>query len=150
MCFLFIDQYYLFIFIYIFFLQPLFYDFDWKSLILHANYMSFGMIVTRFVWMAQMFACSRSPTRNASPASCNASTAELFNFSPSLCFCTISLTSLWKGTLWMRRSAPFWYFWISFRACIPCIFLCFSTFSPLMIFNCLPFLSFIPLFIFFP
>ena len=106
--------------------------------------MSFGMIVTHFVWMAQMFACSRSPTRNASPTSCNASTTELCNFSPSLHFCTISLTSLWKGTLQMSRSACFWYFWISFRACIPhCIFLCFSTFSSLMIFNCLSFLSFI-------
>ena len=107
--------------------------------------MSFGMIVTHFVWMARMFACSRSPTKNASPASCKASTAELCNFNPSLCFCLISLTSLWKGTLLMRRSVPFWYFWISFRACIPrCIFLCFSTFSSLMIFNCLSFLSFIP------
>ena len=106
--------------------------------------MSFGMIVTHFTWMAQMFACSRSPTKNASPASCKASTAEFCNFNPSLHFCTISLTSLWKGTLLMRRSTPFWYFWISFRACIPgCIFLCFSTFSSLMIFNCLSFLSFI-------
>ena len=107
--------------------------------------MSFGMIVTHFEWMAQMFACSRSPTKNASPASCNASTTELCNFNPSLHFCMISLTSLWKGTLLMRRSAPFWYFWISFRACIPhCVFLCFSTFSSLMIFNCLSILSFIP------
>ena len=104
--------------------------------------MSFGMIFTHFVWMAQVFACLRSPIKNASPASCNTSTTELCNFNPSLHFCMISLTSLWKGTLLMRRSAPFWYFWISFRACIPhCIFLCFSTFSSPMIFNCLSFLS---------
>ena len=103
--------------------------------------MSFGMIVTHFAWMAQMFAYSRSPTKNASPASCKASTAELCNFNPSLHFCMISLTSLWKVTLLMRRSAPFWYFWISIRACMPhCIFLCSSTFSSLMIFNCLSFL----------
>ena len=134
-----------FFLIYIFFLQPLFYYLDQKSpLILHANCMSFGMIVTRFVWMAQIFASSRSPFRNASPTSCNASTTELCNFSPSLCFCTISLTSLWKGTLQMSKSAPFWYFWISFRACIPhWIFRCFSIFSSLMIFNCLSLLSFI-------
>ena len=77
-----------------------------SPLILHAKCMSFAMIVTLFAWMAHMFACSRSPTRNASPASCNASTAELCNFSPSLCFCTISLTSLWKGTLQMSKSDP--------------------------------------------
>ena len=106
--------------------------------------MSFGMIVTCFAWIAQMFACSRSPNKNASPASCKASTAELCSFNPSLHFCTISLASLWKGTLLIRRSVPFWYFWISFRACIPhCIFLSFSTFSSPMIFNCLSFLSFI-------
>ena len=106
--------------------------------------MSFSMIVTRFVWMAQIFACLRRPTRNASPTSCNASTTELCNFSPSLHFCTISLTSLWKSTLWMSKSAPFWYFWISFRTCIPhWISHCFSTFSSLMIFNYLSLLSFI-------
>ena len=105
--------------------------------------MSFGMIVTYFAWIAQMFTCSRSPTKNAS---CKASTAELCSFNPSLCFCTISLTSLWKGTLLIRRSASFWYFWISFRAYIPhCIFLYFSTFLSLMIFNCLSFLSLIHL-----
>ena len=94
--------------------------------------------------MVQIFACLRSPTKNASPTSCSAKTAELCNFHPSLHLCTISLTSLWKGTLWMSKSAPFWYFCISFRACIPhCIFLCFSTFSSLIIFNCLSFLSFI-------
>ena len=106
--------------------------------------MSFGMIVTHFACMAQIFACSRGPTKNASPASCSASTTELCNFSPSLHFCTISLTSLWNGTLQMSKCAPFWYFCVSFRACIPhWIFLCFSTFSSLRIFNCLSFLSFI-------
>ena len=134
---------------------PFFYNFHFmvfslkSPLILHASCMSFGMIVTHFAWIAQMFTCSRSPTKNASPASCKASTAELCSFNPSLHFCTISLTSLWKGTLLIRRSAPFWYFWISFRACIPhCIFLCFSTFSSLMIFNCLSFLSLIRLALF--
>ena len=108
--------------------------------------MSFGMIVTHFAWIAQMFTCFRSPIKNASAASCKASTAELCSFNPSLHFFTISLTSLWKGTFLIRRSTPFWYFWISFRACIPhCIFLCFSTCSFLMIFNCLSFLSLIHL-----
>ena len=106
--------------------------------------MSFGMIGTHLAWMAQIYACSRSPTKNASPASCSAQTTELCNFSPSLHLCTISLTSLWKGTLQMSKSTPFWYFCISFRAYIPhWIFLCFSTFSSLIIFNCLSFLSFI-------
>ena len=101
-------------------------------------------MVTHLAWMAHRFICSRSPTRNASPASCKANTAKLCNFNPSLLFCTISLTSLWKGTFLIRRSAPFWYFWISFRACIPlCIFLCFSNFSSLIVFNCLFFLSLI-------
>ena len=106
--------------------------------------MSFGIMVTRFVWMAHIFACPRSPTKNASPASCSAKTAELCNFNPSLCLCRISLTSLWKGTLQISKSAPFWYFCISFSTWIShWIFLCFSTFSSLIIFNCFPFLSFI-------
>ena len=94
--------------------------------------------------MAHIFACSKSPTKKASPASCSAKIAILCNFSPSFLFCIISLTNLWKGNLQINKSAPFWYFWISLRACIPlCIFLCFSIFSSLIIFNCLSFLSFI-------
>ena len=101
-------------------------------------------MVTHFAWMAQIFACSRSPTKNASPTSCSAKTTELCNFNPSLHFVQSPLTSLWKDTLRMSKSTPFWYFCISFRACIPhWIFLCFSTFSSLIIFNCLSFLSFI-------
>ena len=101
-------------------------------------------MVTCFAWMVHIFACSNSPTRKASPDSCSAKIAILCNLSPSLLFCTISLTSLWKGSLQICKSAPFWYFWISLRACIPlCIFLCFSIFSSLIIFNCFSFLFFI-------
>ena len=42
--------------------------------------MSHGIIVTLFAWIAHKLACSIRPTRKASPASCNASTAELCNF----------------------------------------------------------------------
>ena len=106
--------------------------------------MSLGIMVTCLAWMVHRFACSINPTINASLASCKANTAAFCSFSPSPCLCTISLTSLWNGTLLIRRSAPFWYFWTSFRACIPlCIFLCFSNLSSLTVFNCLFFLSFI-------
>ena len=126
---------------YIFFLQsPFDFSVQKSPLILHANCMSFGIMVTHFAWIANIFACLRSPAKNASPASCSGKTAELCNHNPSLLLCTISLTSLWKGTLQINKSAPFWYFWISFRACIPLwIFLCFSIFSSLIIFNCFPF-----------
>ena len=106
--------------------------------------MSYGIIVTLFAWIAHKLACSISPTRKASLASCNAKTAELCSFRPSLHFCMTSLTNLWKGTLLMRRLAPFWYFWISFRACIPlCTFLFFSSFSSLIAVNFFLFLSLI-------
>ena len=49
-----------------------------------------------------------------------------------------------KVTFRLTNLPPFWYFCISLRACIPlCIFLCFSIFSSLIIFNWFPFLSFI-------
>ena len=90
-----------------------------------------------------MFACSRSPTKMPPQPPVKLVLLNSVTLIPPFTFCMISLTSLWKGILLMRRSAPFWYFWISFRACIThCIFLCFSTFSSLMIFNCLSFLSF--------
>lgn len=47
--------------------------------ILLASWMSLGMIVTRLAWMAQRLVSSNSPTRYASAASCNASTAWLWN-----------------------------------------------------------------------
>ena len=106
--------------------------------------MSFSIIVTCFASIAHKLACSKSPTRKVSPASCNAKTAALWNLNPSLLFCIISLTSLWNGNLQINKPAPFWYFWISLRACIPlCIFLCFSILSSFTIFNCLSFLPFI-------
>ena len=48
----------------------------------------------------------QKPYQNASPTSCSAKTTELCNFNPSLHLCTISLTSLWKGTLWISKSLP--------------------------------------------
>ena len=102
--------------------------------------MSHGMIVTLFAWIMHILACSIRPTKKASPASCSARTVELCSFRPSYHFCTISFTNLWNSTLQMRRSAPFWYFWISLGAFIPlCIFLCFSNFSSLIALNCLSF-----------
>ena len=108
--------------------------------ILWASWMSQCMIVTLFAWIAHKLACSIRPTRKASPASCNARTAKLWSFRFP-CFWMISFTNLWNGTLQMRRSVPFWYFQISFRACIPfCVFLCFLS---LIVFYCFLFLSLI-------
>ena len=100
--------------------------------------MSFGIIITHFAWIAHKLACSKSPIRKASPASCSVKTAALWNLSPYILFWVISLTSHWNGSLLINKSAPFWYFWISLRACIPfCILLFFSIFSSFTIFNCL-------------
>ena len=117
------------------------YIFQKSPRILWASCISCGMIVTLLAWIAHKLACSIRPTRKASPASCNAKTAVLWSFRFPCCLWIISFTNLWNGTLRIRRSVPFWYFWISFRACIPfCVFLCFSS---LIVFNCFLFLSLI-------
>ena len=37
----------------------------------------------------------------------------------NLNLCTISQTSPWKGSLWMRSSVILWYLWISLSAMVP-------------------------------
>ena len=74
------------------------------------------MIVTHF---ACKFACLSKPTKKASPASCMAITAVVWNCRSPLIPCIISLTTFWKGSHQIRSSVPLRYFLISFRAHIP-------------------------------
>ena len=102
--------------------------------------MSFGMIITHLVCIAHKFTRSRRSTRKASPASCSARTAALWNLNPSLICCVISLTNRWNGSLLISRSGPFQYFCISLRACIPhCTFLFLSFLSSLTTYICFSF-----------
>lgn len=64
-----------------------------SPLILLASWMSFGIMVTLFAWMAQRLVSSNSPTRYASAASCSASTAWLWN-RRSVCTKVHSVTSV--------------------------------------------------------
>jgi hypothetical protein len=57
-----------------------------------ARWMSLGMKVTRFTWIAQRLVSSNRPTKYASLASCNAITAELWNLRSVLKSWAISRT----------------------------------------------------------
>ena len=51
----------------------------WKRL--GVSWMSLGMMVTLLAWMAHKFVSSKSPTRYASEASCDAPTLKIENAS---------------------------------------------------------------------
>ena len=119
--------------------------------------MSFGMIVTCFMCIAHRFACSRSPTRNVSPASCSALMTRPCIFKSFCLACISSFTSLWNGSLQMRSSVDDWNFLISFRAFMSCLlflvsffpsssflFFTFSTLPTLFAFSSLIFFQFYP------
>jgi len=89
-----------------------------------ANWMSLGMIVTLLAWIAHKLVSSKSPTKYASDASCNAKTAELWKRRSVLKSWAISLTNLWKGSLRMRSSVDFWYLRISRSATVPGLYRC--------------------------
>ena len=72
--------------------------------------MSFGMMVTRFAWIAHKLVSSNKPTRYASDASCSASTAVDWNRRSVLKSCAISRTRRWNGSLRINSSVDFWYF----------------------------------------
>ena len=90
-----------------------------SPLILLANCMSFGITVTHFVCTTHRFTCSSKLTKKASPASCKALTAMLWNLKSGLISCIISFTNLWNGNLLTNYSVLVWYFFISFKALIP-------------------------------
>ena len=94
-----------------------------------ANCMSFNIMVTCFAWTTHRFACSSNLTKTASPASCRALTAMLWNLRLGLISSTISFTNLWSGNLLINDSVLIWYFFfISLKAFIPS-----SSFSPLLL-----------------
>merc|ERR1719192_2281296 len=69
--------------------------------------------------MAQRLVSSKSPTREASLASCRAPMAADWNLRSVLKSWAISLTRRWKGSLRMSSSVDFWYLLISRRATVP-------------------------------
>jgi hypothetical protein len=75
--------------------------------------MSLGMMVTQFAWMAHKLVSSNNPMRQASKASWRASTAMLWKWQSDLNSWANSCTKCWNGTLQIKRSADFWYLWIS-------------------------------------
>ena len=108
------------------------------------SWKSFGMIVILFACIVQRLDCSNRPTKNVSPASCNANVAIDCNLRSSQTFWTISFTTLWKGNLLISISILFANFFISFSALSPLfIFLVLSFCS----FSCLDFFSLFVLFI---
>ena len=62
-----------------------------------ASWISLGIIVTLFAWMAHRLVSSKRPTRYASAASCSAATADDWNLKSVLKSWAISLTSLWRA-----------------------------------------------------
>ena len=116
-----------------------------SPLIRLASWTFFSMMVTLFACNAQRLDCSSKPTRNVSPASCNANIAVDCNLRSSCTFWMISFTTLWKGNLLINISVLLWYFLISFRALRPLlIFLVLSSFS----LSCLDFSYFVVFFTF--
>ena len=95
-----------------------------------ANWISLGIIVTLFAWMAHRLASSKRDTENASAAS----SRHMMAFP---CKCRSLLPTSWaishtsheKGSFLMRSSVLFWYCQISQRATVPGrYFLVFLTF----------------------
>jgi hypothetical protein len=108
-----------------------------------ANWMSFGIIVTRLAWMAHKLVSSNRPTKYASAASwtptnrntssttrvrdednasghtCNANTAVDWKRKSVLNSCANSRTKRWKGSLRINNSVDFWYLRISRKATVP-------------------------------
>ena len=95
-----------------------------------ANWISLGIIVTLFAWMAHRLVSSKRDTKNASAASCRHMMALPWKHRSLLpTSWAISRTSREKGSFLMRSSVPFWYHQISWRATVPGqYFLVFFTF----------------------
>ena len=69
--------------------------------------------------MVERFTCSKSPTRNISPASGSAFAARPCTFKSFHLACITSLTSLWNGSFLIKSTVKDWNFFISFRAFMP-------------------------------
>ena len=87
--------------------------------ILWTSCISWGRIVTLFMWMAQRLVSSNKPMRCASVASCRAPIMIPWNHMSDHNPWAISQTSLWKGSLWLRSLVILWYLWISLSATVP-------------------------------
>ena len=84
-----------------------------------ANCMSFGIIVTRFAWIAHSLVSWKRPTMYASAASWRARRAVLCIHKSNFKLQAILRTTRWKGAFLIKRSVPFWYLRISQRATVP-------------------------------
>ena len=94
--------------------------------ILHANWISFGIMVTHLACMAHKLVSSNNRTRYASATSCNAVTAAgdiLSLCPPRRRSCTNSLTRQSNGALLISSSVDHWYLLISRSATVPGLYL---------------------------
>ena len=94
--------------------------------ILHANWISFGIMVTHFTCMVHKLVSSNNKTRYASTASCNAVTAAgdiLSSCPPCHRSCTNSLMRQSNGALLISSSVDRWYLLISCSATVPGLYL---------------------------
>ena len=108
--------------------------------ILHTNWISLGIMVTRLACMAHKLVSSNNKTRYASATSCNAVIAagNILNSCPPFCrSCTNSLMRRLNGALLIRSSVDRWYLLISRSATVPGLYLLgfgpsvFGSFPPL-------------------
>ena len=94
-----------------------------SPLILQANCMSLGMIVTHLAWIAHKLLSLNRLTRYASLASCNAIMAVLWNRTPVKNCWPTSWTNCMNSNFLINSSVLFWYFLISLSAMVPGLYL---------------------------
>ena len=94
--------------------------------ILHANWISFSIMVTCLACMMHKLVSSNNKMRYTSATSCNAVIAagDILNTCPP-CHrsCTNSLTRQSNGALLIRSSVDHWYLLISHNATVPGLYL---------------------------
>ena len=94
--------------------------------ILHANWISFGIMVTCLACMLHKMVSSNKKMRYASATSCNAVIAagDILNSCPPHCrSCTNSLERQSNGALLIRSSVDHWYLLISRSSTVPGLYL---------------------------
>ena len=87
--------------------------------ILSASFISFGIIVTRFVCIAHKLVSSNRQMRKASAASCIAKMVAGVSCISNLICWRISLTSWRNGSFLISSSVVIWNFLISLSATVP-------------------------------
>ena len=90
-----------------------------SPLILLANCMSLGIIVTHLACIVHRFISSNSHIKCNSAASCRVKTAPIWMLYQGDACCNNSLTTLRNAILEINSSVDLWNFWISHNASVP-------------------------------